>query len=295
MKTLKGTFTALITPFKNTGEVDFEKLKELVLFQIEKGISGLVPCGTTGESPTLSHKEHMDVVETVIKAADNKVTVIAGAGSNSTSEAVELTRHAKEAGADAVLSVNPYYNKPTQEGLYRHFCTIADTVDIPVVLYNIKGRTAVNVETDTLLRIIANSPGIKAVKEASGDMNQIKEVIDRTPEDFIVLSGDDNLAIKLIKNGGDGVISVASNLLPAQMSEMISSALNGNFEKAEEMHKKLSSIFSACFMETNPIPIKAAMAIKGMAAEIYRLPMCELRPENRSRLEKILEDSGFIL
>ncbi|MBW2975615.1 4-hydroxy-tetrahydrodipicolinate synthase [Candidatus Woesearchaeota archaeon] len=290
----EGVFTAIITPFKEDGSVDEECLKRLIDFNIENGISGIVPCGTTGESPTLSHDEHDRVIELTVQHVNKRVPVIAGTGSNSTAEAIRLTKHAEEAGADGCLVVNPYYNKPTQEGLYRHFKAVADSVKAPIVVYNIKGRTGVNVETPTLMRLVKDCANIKAVKEASGDINQMKDVISQRPEGFSVLSGDDNITLELIKAGGNGVISVASNIIPDRMSAMVKAALEGNFELAEKLNDELAPFFGAEFIETNPIPIKAALAMKGMCNEVYRLPMCELRPENREKLKKVLAEMGII-
>ena len=290
----KGVFTAIVTPFKEDGDLDEECLKKLIDFNIKNGISGIVPCGTTGESPTLDHNEHGKVIELTVKHVNKRVPVIAGTGSNSTGEAIRLTKHAEQAGADACLLVNPYYNKPTQEGLYRHFKAIADAVEFPCVVYNIKGRTGVNVETSTLMRLAKDCKNIVAVKEASGNLEQIKDVIAQRPEGFSVLSGDDNITLELIKAGGNGVISVASNLVPDRMVAMVKAALNGKFEEAEKLNKELEPLFEAEFIETNPIPIKAALAMKGMCVESYRLPMCELRPENREKLKKVLKEMKII-
>lgn len=279
MKRFRGVYTALVTPFTEYGLVDEQAFANIVDFQISQGIDGLVPCGTTGESPTLSHAEHDRVVRSTVELVDKRVPVIAGTGSNATSEAVRLSKHAESAGVDALLLVNPYYNKPTQKGLYLHFRTIADSVGIPCVLYNIKGRTAVNLETDTLVRLANDCPNIIAVKEASGDLAQMKDVIARTPEHFCVLSGDDNMAVDLVEAGGDGVISVASNLIPAQMVAMIHAALEGNSTDARGWERNLSPFFAACFCETNPIPIKSAMAAYGWCKEEFRLPMCSLEQE----------------
>lgn len=281
----KGVFTALITPFTDYGTVDYAALERIVEYQIEKGIDGLVPCGTTGESPTLSHEEHDRVIAQTIKFAHGRVPVIAGTGSNATNEAIRLSQHAQDAGVDAVLLVNPYYNKPTQTGLYRHFRAIADSVSVPCVLYNIKGRTGVNIETDTLLKLVHDCPNIRAVKEASGNLDQMSDVIARSPENFTVFSGDDNLALELIRRGGDGVISVASNLFPFEMAELAHAALDHDFEKAEKYNEILAPFFKACFLETNPIPIKSAMAHYGHCQEIFRLPMCPLeKSEHREEL-----------
>ena len=286
----RGVFTAIITPFRLNGDVDEEALKRFIDFQIENGIDGIVPCGTTGESPTLSHDEHDRVIELAVKFVNKRVTVIAGTGSNSTAEAIRLTSHAKEAGADAVLLVNPYYNKPTQKGLYLHFKAIAEAVDIPCVVYNIKGRTAVNVETETLVKLMNDCKNIIAVKEASGDLNQMKDVIAKRKEGFSVLSGDDNITLDLIEAGGDGVISVASNLVPDKMVKMVHTALDGDTGKARELEEELADLFRVEFIETNPIPIKTALAMIGMCEEVFRLPMCELeKPEHREELKKVIK------
>lgn len=286
----RGVFTAIITPFRLSGDVDEEALKRLIDFQIKNGIDGIVPCGTTGESPTLSHDEHDRVIELAVQFANRRVAVIAGTGSNSTAEAIRLTSHAKEAGADAVLLVNPYYNKPTQKGLYLHFKAIADAVDIPCVVYNIKGRTAVNVETETLVKLMNDCKNIIAVKEASGDLTQMKDVIAKRKEGFSVLSGDDNIALDLIEAGGDGVISVASNLVPDKMLKMVHTALDGDTGKARELEEELADLFRVEFIETNPIPIKTALAMIGMCEEAFRLPMCELeKPEHREELKKVIK------
>ena len=294
-KVFRGVFTALITPFTDYGTVDYTALRALVEHQIECGVDGLVPCGTTGESPTLSHEEHDRVIAKVIQFAGGRVPVIAGTGSNATNEAIRLSQHAEDAGVDAVLLVNPYYNKPNQEGLYRHFKAIADSVTIPCILYNIKGRTGVNLATDTLMRLEAECPNIVAVKEASGDMNQMKDVISRRQNGFSVLSGDDSLALELIRNGGDGVISVASNIFPVEMTKMVHLALGGHFDRAEKLNDWMAEFFKAAFIETNPIPIKTVMAHYGYCNESFRLPMCPLEnPEHRKYLlsvtDRMMED-----
>ncbi|MBW2976379.1 4-hydroxy-tetrahydrodipicolinate synthase [Candidatus Woesearchaeota archaeon] len=294
-KQFRGVFTAIVTPFKSNGDVDEEALKKLVDFQIENKIDGIVPCGTTGESPTLSHDEHDRVIELVVEHVNGRVPVIAGTGSNSTAEAIRLTKHAAEAGADGVLLVNPYYNKPTQKGLYLHFKAIADAVDIPCIVYNIKGRTAVNVETATLVKLMKDCRNIIAVKEASGDLNQMKDVIAKRKPDFSVLSGDDNMTLPLIEAGGDGIISVASNIAPDKMVEMVHLALGGNMEKARKIEKQLSSLFKVQFIETNPIPIKTALAMQGRCEEVFRLPMCTLeKEEHREELKKVLQELNLL-
>src|SRR3989338_5271280 len=290
----KGVYTAIVTQFKEDESLDKKSFKKLIDFQIENGITGIVPCGTTGESPTLSHKEHDKVIELAVKHVNKRVAVIAGTGSNSTAEAIRLTKHAEEAGADACLLVNPYYNKPTQEGLYRHFKAIADSVKFPCIVYNIKGRTGVNVETATLMRIAKDCKNVISVKEASGDLRQIKEVIAQRPKGFSILSGDDNMTLELIRAGGDGVISVASNLVPDRIVDMVSAALKGDFATAEKLNKALAPLYEAEFIETNPIPIKCGLALKGMCKEVYRLPMCELEPQNREKLKAVLKQMKII-
>ncbi len=291
----RGVYTALITPFTDYNTVDYAALERLVAFQIESGIDGLVPCGTTGESPTLSHEEHDRVIAQTIKFASGRVPVIAGTGSNATNEAIRLSQHAEDAGVDAVLLVNPYYNKPTQKGLYLHFKAIAESVSVPCIVYNIKGRTGVNVETETLLRLADECENIRAVKEASGDLVQIEDVIKRRKDCFSVLSGDDNISLDVIKKGGDGVISVASNLFPSEMRALIHSALEGDFERAERINSWFSSFFKDCFIETNPIPIKTAMAHRGYCREVFRLPLCSLEKEEHRRkllstVDKMIDD-----
>lgn len=283
-----GVYTALVTPFDKRGNLDEEKLKELVSYQIDQGISGLVPVGTTGESPTLSIEENIKVIDIVVKESAGRKKIIAGTGSNCTAEALEMTKAAKEVGANASLQVAPYYNKPNQEGLYRHFMTIADQVDLPLVVYNIQGRSGVNIETDTLLRL-ASHPNIVAVKEASGNLGQMMDVIARKPDDFVLLSGDDNIAMPVTLMGGSGVISVVSNLIPAQMEEMIGAALKGDIETAKASHYKLLPLFKSMFLETNPLPVKTAMALTGKVEEIFRLPLCPPSDETRDKLKQVLK------
>ena len=290
---ISGVMTALVTPFKSGGEIDFDALDRLVDFQIENGVDVLVPMGTTGESPTVTHEENMDVVERVIRRAGGRVPVIAGTGSNSTDEAIRMTKIARNQGADYSLQVAPYYNKPTQEGLYRHFSTIADTVDIPMVVYNIKGRTGVNIETPTLMRL-AGHPNIVAVKEASGDLGQMMDVLNAKPKDFVVLSGDDNLAVPLTLMGGAGVISVASNIIPRYMCDMIGAARKGNVEKARTMHYELLPLFKAMFLETNPIPVKECLAQMGLMEAVWRLPLCPPSDTTAEKLRNILKGQGLL-
>ncbi len=287
-----GAFTALVTPFKD-GQVDEASLKSLIRFGIDGGVSGLVPCGTTGESPTLSHDEHKRVVDVVVKEAAGQVKVIAGSGSNSTEEAIELTRHARLAGADAALLVTPYYNKPTQEGLYRHFKAIADGVDIPLVPYNIKGRTAVNIENQTMQRL-SQIPNIVGVKEASGDIGQMSEVIRLCGPEFDVLSGDDNMTLPLMALGGKGVISVVTNIAPDRMSSLVQNMISGNLEKARAIHFEISELCQAMFFETNPIPVKAALGMMGKIVPECRLPLCEPSSANKDRLKGVLTKYGMM-
>ena len=289
----QGSIVALVTPFRG-GKVDEPTLKKLVEMHVAQGTDGIVPCGTTGESPTLSHDEHKRVVEIVVETARGRLAVIAGTGSNATSEAIELTAHAKKAGATGALVVNPYYNKPTQEGLYRHFRAVAEAVDIPILAYNIAGRTAVNVETDTLVRIVKDCPNIVGVKEASGSLDQMTQVLLACGPDFSVLSGDDNLTLPLMSVGGRGVISVIASFVPRETAEMTHAALAGDWKQARELHLKLFPLSRAAFMETNPIPVKEAMAMMGMLEPEFRLPMCPMGAANRERLKTILVQHGLI-
>ncbi len=275
----RGVHTALITPFTSTGAVDIRAFKLLVEHQIESGIDGLVPCGTTGESSTLSHEEHDRVIALTVEYADGRVPVIAGTGSNATSEAIQLSQHAEHSGVDAVLLVNPYYVKPTQKGLYLHFKAVAESVSIPCILYNIQSRCGVNLENETLYRLMSENKNIVGVKEASGSLEQMKNLLSLRHNEFVVLCGDDNMTVDLIEAGGNGVVSVAANLIPRQMKEMVHSAIDGNIKKARELEDRLMPFFKACFIETNPIPIKTAMAMKKWCRESFRLPMCSLSSE----------------
>ena len=271
---LKGVFTAIVTPFTKDNKIDEEALRNLVEEQIDAGIAGIVPCGTTGESPTLSHEEHARVIEIVCDQVKSRCEVIAGTGSNSTSEAIKMTALAKEAGATASLQVVPYYNKPTQRGLFLHFKAIAEEVDLPIMIYNIQGRSAINMSTSTLVELAALD-NIVAVKEASGSLPQVMDVINSTPEDFSVLSGDDNLVLPLMAVGGHGVVSVASNIIPKEMVQLVNLGLKGDFAAMRSMHYELAELFAGLFVETNPIPIKKILALKGKIQSVYRLPMCE--------------------
>jgi 4-hydroxy-tetrahydrodipicolinate synthase len=291
--TFQGSIVALVTPFRK-GNVDEAKLRELVELHVDNGTDGIVPCGTTGESPTLSHDEHKRVVETVVEAVRGRIAVIAGTGSNSTAEAIDLTRHAERAGAAAALVVNPYYNKPTQLGLYRHFRAVAESVAIPIFVYNIQGRTAVNVETATMERLARDVPNIVGVKEASGSLDQMSQVIAECGPDFIVLSGDDNITLPLMAIGGRGVISVIANIVPRDVRDMTHAALEGDWKRARDLHYRLFPLARAAFLETNPIPIKEAMAMAGMLELEYRLPMCPMSEANRATLRQVLGGYGLV-
>lgn len=284
----KGAITALVTPMKD-GMVDEEKLRNLVEFQINNGISALVPCGTTGEAATLSYEEHMRVIEIVVEQVNKRVPVIAGTGSNSTHETIYLTEFAKKVGCDAALVVTPYYNKPTQKGLYEHFKAVAEAVDIPIVLYNVPGRTAVNMLPDTVIKL-SKIKNIVAVKEASGSLDQVSEIIAGVDPEFDVLSGDDSLTIPMMALGAKGVISVASNIVPKEVSQMVDAWLKGNIEDAKKMHLKLFPLFKGIFIETNPIPVKKALYLMGIIENDIRLPLVEMTPEGTDKLRKILLD-----
>jgi 4-hydroxy-tetrahydrodipicolinate synthase len=284
----KGVYTALVTPFNEDGSIDEDALRALVDAQVEAGVQGIVPMGTTGESPTVTHEENIRVVEIVVKQAAGRVQIIAGTGSNSTDEAVRMTKLAADVGADATLQVTPYYNKPTQEGLYRHFTTIAEATPLPVMVYNIPGRTARNIETPTLLRM-ADHERIVAVKEASGDMAQVMSVVAGAPEGFAVLSGDDNLTLPILALGGVGVVSVASNIAPRNMVSLIEAAARGDSEEAQRIHYRMLPLFRAMFLQTNPIPIKYALARTGAIKETYRLPLTELPDEDKRAMDAVLD------
>jgi len=292
-QTFQGSFVAMVTPFRN-GEVDEAKLRELVEFHVTNGTDGLIPCGTTGESPTLSHDEHHRVVELVIEAARGRIRVVAGTGSYSTSDAIEMTKHAERAGAAGALVVNPYYNKPTQEGLYRHFRAVAESVSIPILVYNIQGRTAINVETDTMARLARDVKNVVGVKEASGSLDQMSQVIAACGPDFSVLSGDDNITLPLLAIGGSGVVSVIANIVPRETADLVHAALEGDWKRARDLHFRLFPLARAAFLETNPIPIKEAMAMADMLEPEFRLPMCRMSDANREKLRAILKPYGLI-
>jgi 4-hydroxy-tetrahydrodipicolinate synthase len=290
----EGVFTALVTPFnQDATRIDEKALRRLVDFQIEGGIDGLVPTGTTGESPTLSPEETLEVIRIVVDQAAGRVPVIAGSGSNWTDKAIHLTGEAREAGAAASLQVAPYYNKPTQDGFLRHFTAIADAVDLPIIVYNIPGRTGQNIANSTMLEL-ARHRNIVGVKEASGSIPQMMELIAARPPSFTVLSGDDNLAFPLMALGGNGVISVASNIVPDRMAGFVGAARKGDWDKARRLHYELLPLFKGIFLETNPIPIKAALAMKGMMVESYRLPMCPMAEGTRRSLTSILKEMRIL-
>lgn len=289
----KGSIVAIVTPFKGE-EVDENKLRELVDFQIESGTHGIVPCGTTGESPTLSHAEHDRVIEIVIEQANKRVPVIAGTGSNSTKEAIKLTKHAAQAGADGALVVTPYYNKPTQKGLYLHFKAVADAADIPIILYNIEGRCARNIETETVARLAQDCKNIVGVKEASGRIEQAKAVHDACGEDFIILSGDDAMTLPMMDVGGRGVISVAANIVPKDIVAIYDAYSSGDKETASALNNKLMPLLKALFIETNPIPVKKACELLGICSSSTRLPMCDMEDSNIAILKQALVEYGAL-
>jgi 4-hydroxy-tetrahydrodipicolinate synthase len=292
---LHGCGTALVTPFQQDGSLDDSALRNLVAWQIESGIDFLVPCGTTGETPTLTHDEWLHVIDTTIEVAAGRVPIVAGATSNATHEAVEKARElASRPGVNAILTATPYYNKPTQEGQYRHFKAIAETAaDKPIILYNVPGRTAANLEPSTLARL-AEIPNIVGVKEASGNMTQIAEAINSVPETFLVFSGDDAVTLPVIALGGVGIISVASNEIPHEMAALARAALNNDWTAARALHRKYFPLMQANFIESSPLPVKAALAMMGKIEEVYRLPLLPMRRDTRSRLQRVLTEVGLI-
>jgi 4-hydroxy-tetrahydrodipicolinate synthase len=288
-----GCGTALVTPFRRDLSLDEAAVRKLVRRQLQAGINFLVPCGTTGENPTLSRAEHLRVVEITLEEAKGKAPVLAGAGGYNTQEVIELAREVERLGADGILSVTPYYNKPTQEGLYQHFKAIAGAVRVPIVVYSVQGRTGVNVEPATLARL-AQIDNIVGVKEASGNITQMANVIQQVPEKFAVLSGDDAITLPLIALGGRGIISVVSNEIPAEMTQLAQLCLAGDFAAARKLQQKYLPLMEINFVESNPIPVKAAMALMGLVEPVYRLPMCPPKPENLARIEKVLEPLGLL-
>lgn len=282
----RGTYTAIITPLTAEDRIDWEAFERLIEKQIEGGITGIVFVGTTGESPTLSHAEHNEILQRSVELVGGRCQVIHGTGSNNTKEAIEFAKVAAKAGADGQLVVNPYYNKPTQEGLYQHFKAVADATDLPIMLYNIQGRSAINLETETLLRL-AEHPNIVAVKEASGDIAQMMEVIEQTDDDFSCLSGDDAITLPFVSMGGDGVVSVISNVVPRAMSDMVNSLLMGNVELGRKQFYKLLPLMRFSFMESNPIPVKELLAELGYCEPFMRLPLCRATPQTKEAVREM--------
>jgi 4-hydroxy-tetrahydrodipicolinate synthase len=290
---IRGCGTALVTPFSEDGTLDVDALRSLVEFQLSEGIDFLVPCGTTGEAPTLEHEEYVGVVRVVTQEAKGKVPVIAGAGGNNTKKVCSLVQDLQALKVQGILSVAPYYNKPTQEGLYQHFKTIADSTDLPVILYNVPSRTSSNILPETVARL-AGISNIIGIKEASGSITQQMDVLRVVPPNFRVLSGDDAFTFPLMALGGAGVISVISNEIPRQMTNLAHLLLDGKYDEARKLNAKLLPLMQANFIETNPIPVKAGLAMMGKIKEVYRLPMCSMKPENRSKLEKVLAEQGLL-
>jgi 4-hydroxy-tetrahydrodipicolinate synthase len=288
-----GTGTALVTPFRTDGSLDETALRSLVKRQLDAGINFLVPCGTTGESPTLTHAEHLRVVELTLEIAKGKVPVLAGAGGYNTAEVISLAKELQHLGADGILSVTPYYNKPTQEGLFQHFKAIASAVNLPIILYSVQGRTGVNIEPSTVLRL-SQIQNIVGIKEASGNISQMGAILNLVPKDFLVLSGDDSLTLPLISLGGRGLISVASNEIPAEMTRLVQSALSGDFAEARRLHFQYLSLMDINFVESNPIPVKAALAEMGLLQPVWRLPLVSPKPENLARIRAVLEYLNLI-
>ncbi|MCP5069014.1 MAG: 4-hydroxy-tetrahydrodipicolinate synthase [bacterium] len=288
----EGVMTALVTPFRD-GAVDERVLQELVEIQISAGVDGLVPCGSTGESATLSHGEHRRVIEVVVAAARGRVQIVAGTGSNSTREAVELTRHAKEAGADGALLISPYYNKPTQDGIFQHYAAIATETAFPLVVYNIPGRTASNILPQTFARL-AEIEQVVAVKDSCGNLDQVAHLIAATPDDFSVLSGDDWATLPMMTLGGAGVISTAANVAPSDMVELVRAHKTGDLERARATYYRLLPLFDALFCETNPIPLKAALALRGLCTDEIRLPLTPITAPNRERLQVAMKEFGLL-
>jgi len=284
----RGSIVAIVTPFKD-GKVDEKKLRELVNFQVDNGTNGIVPCGTTGESPTLTHDEHERVIEICIDAVQGRIPIIAGTGSNSTAEAITLTKHAAKAGADGALLVTPYYNKPTQEGLYRHFKAIADEVNIPIILYNIPGRSSRNIEIPTMARLAQDCKNIIGVKEAAGSVAQMQLIKQLCPKDFLLISGDDALTLPLLSIGGVGIISVVANIIPQDVAALVTTFNDGKIFEAQQIHFKMLPLIEAMFVETNPIPVKTAMGLMGMCSDEMRMPLCQMAPSNLEKLKKALK------
>ncbi|MFH0940677.1 MAG: 4-hydroxy-tetrahydrodipicolinate synthase [Candidatus Omnitrophota bacterium] len=290
----KGCIVAIVTPFTKKGDVDESTLIKLVEFHIKNGTDGIVPCGTTGESATLNYEEHERVIEICIKASDKRVPIIAGTGSNSTQEAIEMSLYAKKAGADGLLLVSPYYNRPTQKGLYLHFKAIADKVDLPIILYNIASRTGVNIEPETIARLAADCKNIVSVKEASGSLDQMSRIIALCGKKMTMLSGDDSLTLPLMAIGGEGIISVVANIIPKDVKAMVTAFNEGDIRQARRLHYKMLPLIKAVFIETNPIPVKTAMGLMGLCEPSLRLPMCEMMPENLAKLKIAMKEYGLL-
>ena len=288
-----GTYTALVTPFRN-GPIDFAALKRLVQAQIRAGVDGVVPVGTTGESPTLDYDEHIQVIERTVEFADGRILVIAGTGGNSTSEAIYLTKGAEEAGADGSLQVAPYYNKPTQEGLFQHFKAVARDTKLPLVLYSIPGRCGIEIGVETTRRLAAACPNIVAMKEAGGNADRVSQLRAALGDGFTILSGDDSLTLPFMAVGAHGVISVASNLIPREVARMVRAFASGRLAEAQKLHRKFYPLFKDLFIETNPVPVKAALAMRGLVQEEYRLPLVPMDPKNREILRKTIEACGVL-
>jgi 4-hydroxy-tetrahydrodipicolinate synthase len=289
---LTGSHVAIVTPFRK-GKVDERALGDLIEWQIAKGTNGIVPCGTTGESATLTHEEHNRVIELTVEVVRGRVPVMAGTGSNSTDEAISLTKHAKQAGADAALLITPYYNKPTQEGLYRHYKAIAEAVDLPLVLYNIPGRTGVNMLPSTIARLAATK-NVVGVKEGSGTVQQASDIVQMCGDRLSVLAGDDSLTLPMMAVGGKGVITVTANIAPTEMAQMVKAFADGRVDEARRLHFQLSPLFAALFYETNPIPVKEALGMMGKIDSELRLPLCPMSQDNREKLMRVLKESRFI-
>ncbi len=290
---LRGSIVALVTPFDRNGNIDVARLQQLTEWHISMGTDVILVGGTTGESATLTHEEHHQVMDVVLHQADGRIPIICGAGSNATHEAISLSRHAEKAGADAILSICPYYNKPTQEGLFQHFKTIAESTSLPIIIYNVPGRTGVNLAASTLMRL-AQIPNIIGIKEASGNLSQIMEILKDRPDGFLVFSGDDALTLPLLSLGADGVISVAANEIPREMKEMVHAAFRGDWARARELHFRYLPLMEINFLETNPIPVKTALAMMGKIEESFRLPLVAMQPANRERLRSMLLELNLI-
>ncbi len=290
---LKGCGTALVTPFKSDTQLDLEAYRKLIRWQLDSGIHFLVPSGTTGESVTLNEEEYREVIRTCVETAAGAVPVVAGAGTNNTAQAIHLATIAQQEGADALLAVTPYYNKPTQEGLVLHFSKIAESISLPVVLYNVPGRTIINITAETALRL-AQVDNIIAVKEASGDLGQVMQILNRRPSDFLVLSGDDSLTLPIMAMGGEGIISVASNLIPAEMSQMVDLALSKTWEEAKKIHYRYLDLMELNFIESSPIPVKYALSRMGKLEETYRLPLCPLSDTSKNVMDQELDKLNLV-